>query len=113
MADHNVSLMYTSTGFQATPQTIRVRQGQTIAFSLAPGSLTGTIRIRFADQRFFATSKAHFQQDGIFHGGDGDVRITTRPAQRTTYHCELLDAQGNVIAHSNEVQGGGEVLPDT
>jgi hypothetical protein len=113
MADHDVTLMYTPTGFQATPQTIHVRPGQTIAFALAPGSLTGTIRIRFADRRFFATPKDQFQQDGIFHGGDGNVRVTARPAGRTTYHCELLNAQGNVIAQSNEVQGGGEILPDT
>ena len=31
---------------------------------------------------------------------------------RTTYHCELVDASGNVIAQSNENQGG-EILPDS
>ncbi len=113
MADHNVQLMYTTDGFQATPFTIRVRPGQTIAFQLAPGSLTGTIRIRFHDRRFFSTAKAHFAQDGIFHGGDGEVHIATIPAGRTTYHCELLNAQGQVISRSNEVEGGGEILPDS
>jgi hypothetical protein len=104
--------MYSPSGFQATPQTIRVRPGQTIAFSLAPGSQTGQIRIRFADRHFFSTSKAHFKNDGIFHGGEGEVKVATALSGPTTYHCELLDAKNNVIAQSKENQGGG-VVPDT
>jgi len=112
MADHNVSLMYTKSGFQATPETIKVRPGQTIAFGLAPGSMTGKIRIRFADRTFFATSREHFKQDGIFHDGEGPVKVTAPLPGRTTYQCELLDDQGKVIAESKENQGGG-VVPDT
>ena len=112
MADHDVSLMYTKTGFQATPETIKVRPGQTIAFALAPGSMSGTIRIKFADRKFFGASTPHFQEDGVFHGGEGDIRVTARPSARTTYHCELLDEQGKVIAQSKENQGGA-ILPDS
>ena len=110
MADHDVTLKYAPNGFQATPQSIRVRPGQTISFKLADNSIGGKFRIKFADRQFFATPKAHFAQDGVLHQGDGEVRVANALSGRTTYHCELLDDQGHVIAQSSENQGGDILL---
>ena len=112
MPNHDVTLMYAPNNFLATPQTIRVKAGDTIAFHLAPNSMFGTIRVRFHDRQFFATPRAQFANDGVFHQGEGTIRVAQRPAARTTYHCELLDTAGNVIAQSNENQGG-DILPDS
>lgn len=107
--NHDVTLTYGSGSFQATPPSIRVHLGDTITFHLAPDSKFGTIRVRFRDRHFFSTPKAHFATDGIFQQGDGNVRVASAVTDRTTYHCELLDASGAVIAESTET--GGEVLP--
>ena len=112
MADHNVTLMYAENGFEANPPTIRVRPGQTIAFSLAPGSLKGKIRVVFEKKQFFATKREKFKDDGTFLDGDGDVRVTGALSGPTSYECELLDSQGQVIAKSPK-KGGGDILPDT
>src|SRR5436305_15036916 len=109
MAKHDVTPMYSSNTFQATPQSIRVDPGDTINFHLAPTSRVGTIRIRFRDRHFFHTPKPNFAMDGVFHGGDGSVRVASVLTGPTTYHCELLDASGAVIAQSTE--NGGDVLP--
>lgn len=109
MPNHDVTLMYGSNTFQATPQSIRVHPGDTITFHLAPNSRFGTIRVRFRDRQFFNTPQAHFAADGIFHQGDGNVRVASALTAPTSYHCELLDANGTVIAQSAE--SGGDVLP--
>jgi hypothetical protein len=111
MADHDVVLMYgENNSFQASPERIAVRQGETIGFALAPGSLTGTIRITFHDRHFFKTGKPEFHDTGVFHSGDGDVTVAAPLAGRTTYHCELLSDDGRVIGHSHE-RVGGECVP--
>jgi hypothetical protein len=112
MADHEVTLMYAANGFAANPPKIKVRPGQTIAFSLAPGSLKGKIRVVFEKKQFFATKREKFKEDGTFFGGDGDIKVTAALSGPTSYECELLDDQGKVIAKSPKAKGG-EVLPDT
>jgi hypothetical protein len=47
----------------------------------------------------------------VFHQGDGDVRIVATLPGPTTYHCELRDANGGLIAQSLENAGGG-MIPD-
>ena len=112
MADHNVTLKYAANGFEANPPMIKVRPGQTIAFALAPGSLKGKIKVVFEKRQFFATKRENFKDDGTFLDGDGDIKVTTALTGPTSYECELLDAQNNVIAKSPK-KGGGDVLPDT
>ena len=112
MADHNVTLMYAKDGFQANPSQIKVRPGQTIGFSLADGSLQGQIRILFEQRQFFATKRAKFKEDGVFFGDDGDVKVKEALSAPTSYECELLDDQGEVIARSPKKKGG-DILPDT
>ena len=107
MADHNVTLIYAPDGsFTAKPRTISVKPGQTIAFKLGAGSSGGKIRITFHDRHFFATGNPDFGQTGVFHDGDGEVRVVSALSSPTTYHCELLDAQGHVLARSSEGAGG-------
>lgn len=111
MADHNVTLLYASeNNFCANPPTIAVRPGETIGFKLADGSLGGSIRITFHDRRFFSTRNPAFHTDGVFHGGDGDVTVVTALTGPTSYHCELLNNQNQVIGRSHE-HVGGECVP--
>ena len=116
MADHNVTLTYVAnagaTAVVADPFTIVVRPGPTIGFTLGAGSLAGTIRVTFRDRRFFHGHQSHFRNDGVVHQGDGDITVAMPLTGPTTYHCELLDGQGNVRAQSNE-PAGGEILPDS
>jgi len=112
MADHNVTLTYTQDGGAviADPFTITVSPGQTVAFHLAAGTAAGKIRITFPDRKYFATNDPYFQETGVFHDGDGEVRVVSALHDRTTYHCELLNEAGSVIGRSHE-GGGGDVLP--
>ena len=111
MADHDVTLTYgPGNAFSADPPSIAVRQGETIAFHLADASLPGTIRITFHDPGFFSSRKQHFRQDGVFLSSDGEVTVAQALTRRTTYHCELLGANNQVIGHSHE-NGGGECIP--
>jgi hypothetical protein len=109
MPNHDVTLMYATNSFEATPPSISVRPGDTITFHLAPNSMPGTIRVRFRDRQFFSTQQAHFAADGIFRQGDGVVHVSHALSAPTTYHCELVDANGNVLAQSHEA--GGDVIP--
>ncbi len=120
MADHNVKLNYAPTGhpppndvdFKPDVNPIRVRPGQTIAFSLGDGPTNGKIRLTFHNRHFFSTSNPKFAATGQFNDGDGDVHVTAplAPGTRTTYHCELL-VNGVVKAQSHE-NAGGDVEPD-
>ena len=101
MADHTVQLNYANNSFTPTPNPIKVRPGQTISFQLGAGPANGKLRITFRDPQFF--SAAQFQH------GDGDIRVTAKPAP-TTYHCELL-VDGLVVAQSRE-HAGGDIVPD-
>jgi hypothetical protein len=117
MADHNVKLNYVATGnpppndanFIPDHNPILVRPGQTINFQLGIGPPNGKIRLTFAHPQCFSTTNAAFHSTGLFHDGDGDVRVTNLP-HPTTYHCELL-VDGVVQAQSAE-KAGGDVLPD-
>lgn len=110
MADHTVRLTYDKDPVTSrpkvtvTPFLIRVRPGDTIRFQRA-GQLQGSMRVTFKDKGFFATSNPQFAATGKFLEGDGDVRVNAKPTP-TTYRCELLDANGNSIAQSEENQGG-------
>jgi len=113
MADHNVTLTYGPNGdFMADPQSIQVTTGQSIAFQLGAGSQDGKIRVTFHDKHFFSGMNQHFAQTGVFNDGDGVVTVAQKPPSRTTYHCELVDGQGNVKAHSHE-NAGGEIMPSS
>ena|SRR5215471_3916173 len=113
MADHNVKLTYSPSGFNADPFQVRVKPGHTIAFHLGPGSPNGTFRVTFRDRQFFSGPDGNFALTGVVHQGAGDVKVVAALSGPTTYHCELVDQQGNVIAQSNENQGGGgEITPD-
>jgi hypothetical protein len=111
MADHNVTLNYGPDGFHPDLDPIPVKQGQTIAFKLGQAPSGARIRLIFRDRHFFATSHPEFAQSGVFHQGDGDVRIVAALPGPTTYHCELRDANGGLIAQSLENAGGG-MIPD-
>jgi hypothetical protein len=111
--DRPVTLMYAPNGdFVATPFQTPVAPGDTISFHLAPGSVTGTIRIKFHEPRFFTSPKAHFAQDGIFRHGDGHVNVAHKLSGPTRYDCELVDEQDHVIArHKGPI--GAECIPAT
>jgi hypothetical protein len=111
MADHNVTLNYGPGGFQPDLDPILVKRGQTIAFRLGQAPSGAKMRLTFHDRHFFATSHPEFAQAGVFHQGDGDVRIIAALSGPTQYHCELLNENGNVIAQSTENRGGG-IIPD-
>ncbi len=117
MANHNITLNYTAPGnpqdtggFAPDQNPIRVRAGQTIAFHLGFGPPNAKLRLTFADPALFSTANPSFYSTGQFNHGDGDVTVVATPANRTTYHCELL-VNGVVKASSNE-GAGGEVVPD-
>lgn len=93
----------------ATPSIVEVTAGQAIRFQRAPGGPAGTMRLTFEDKHFFDTGNPQFAASGVFHEGDGDVCVKTIPSP-TRYKCELLDANGGVIATSPET-GGGDVKP--
>jgi len=92
-----------------SPPVIQVSPGQVIRFTRSD-SLPGTLRITFKDKDFFSCNNPHFHVDGAFHEGDGEVKVTSIP-RRTTYACDLLDADGNRIGGSRE-DGGGAVEPE-
>lgn len=117
MANHNVKLNYIAAAnpqdapqFAPDQNPIRVHTGQTIAFHLGIGPANAKLRLTFADPALFSTRDPSFQKTGRFNDGDGDVTVLTAPANRTTYHCELL-VDGVVRAKSAE-NAGGEVVPD-
>jgi hypothetical protein len=112
MAQHNVKLNYTPTGFTPDPNPIKVRKDQTISFQLGQGPKNGKVRITFAQPQFFSTARPHFQQTGRVDDGDGDVRVVADlpKGSRITYHCELL-VDDVVLAQSQE-NAGGDVQPD-
>ena len=117
MANHNVTLNYTASdnpqdtaAFAPDQNPIRVRAGQTIAFHLGIGPPNAELRLTFADPALFSTTNPSFHATGQFNHGDGDVTVLAVPANRTTYHCELL-VDGVVKARSSE-NAGGEVVPD-
>lgn len=117
MANHNVKLNYTPAAnaqdparFAPDQNPIRVHAGQTIAFHLGIGPPNAKLRLTFADPALFSTADPSFHSTGRFNDGDGDVTVLALPANRTTYHCELL-VDGVVQAKSTE-NAGGEVVPD-
>jgi hypothetical protein len=111
MADHNVTLNYGPGGFLPDLNPIPVKQGQTIAFKLGQAPSGAKMRLTFPDRQFFAAAHPKFAQAGVFDQGDGDVRIVAPLTAPTHYHCQLLNANGNVIAQSTE-NGGGGIVPD-
>lgn len=111
MADHNVTLNYGPGGFLPDLDPIPVKRGQTIAFRLGQAPSGARMRLTFHDRQFFATSHPEFAKAGVFHQGDGDVRIVATLPGPTTYHCELRDSNGDLIAQSIENRGGG-MIPD-
>ena len=117
MANHNVTLNYTPSGnpqdtarFAPDQNPIRVHAGQTIAFHIGIGLPNAKLRLTFADPALFSTSNPSFHSTGQLNQGDGDVTVIAPPANRTTYHCELL-VDGVVKGRSSE-NAGGEVVPD-
>jgi hypothetical protein len=115
MPDHNVKLNYVPTGkpapndFEFVPEKnpIKVKTGQTIAFT---GPADGKIRLTFDDPHLFANGGKDFPGKGVFHDGDGVIEVVAVPQNKTSYLCELLDAQGNVKAKSHTT--GGDIVPD-
>jgi hypothetical protein len=85
------------------PAVIQVSPGQSIHFIRA-GNAPGRMRVTFQDKDFVDC------RDGIFQEGDGDVTVKDI-TRRTTFLCELLDANGNPIARS-PVNGGGTADPE-
>jgi hypothetical protein len=90
------------------PDVIKVRPGQAIHFERL-GGLTGEMHVTFEDKDFFEGGHPRFAATGAFHEGDGDVRVKTIP-RRTTYRCELFDANGKSIAQSKKDAGGAVEL---
>lgn len=67
------------------------------------GDLRGKIQLTFVEKELFDTV------DGEFHlvGTEGSVRVRTRPRDRTTYLCQLLDEiTGAEIARKSAPRGG-------
>ena len=91
------------------PRVATVRPGQMIRF-VRTGPLHGTMRITFADRAFFDGGNPRFADTGAIHEGDADVHVKSIP-RRTTYVCELLDANGTLIARSPK-DAGGAVEPE-
>jgi hypothetical protein len=92
---------------------LKVRGGQTISFQLGSAPPHGKIRIKFAEPRFFSTSRKQFKLDGIHEDADGDVKVEhdLPPGTRTSYHC-MLFVDGHLTAESRE-GNGGDVVPDS
>ena len=93
-----------------TPHVIRVTPGQAIQFQRA-GAMIGKLRVTFEHKHCFETGNPQFAASGVFHEGDGEVRVMTLPGP-TTYQCELLDENGGLVAQSTKT-GGGSVEPVT
>jgi hypothetical protein len=115
LPDHTVILTYnppapgqTQPIFSANPPIVGVLPGQTIQF-MKEGSLPGTIRLQFRHKELFSSPQPGFDADGIH---DGEGVITVRPGVTvipTTYHCQLRDPAGKVVAESHET--GGAIEP--
>jgi hypothetical protein len=93
-----------------TPSVVQVTPGQAIHFRRG-GNMPGTLRLTFKDKAYFDSDAAHFASTGAILESDGGVRVKALPG-RTTYLCELVDANGRTIAQSPE-DGGGAVEPVT
>jgi hypothetical protein len=92
-----------------TPLRIEVTPGQTMQFrraEIAPGRM----RLTFDDQHFFETDNPQFATTGVFHEGDGDVRVKTMP-NRTAFRCELMHEDGKQFAEG--MTGGHTIEPPT
>lgn len=98
-----------------TPSVIELEPGCgcVIDFKRA-GNMPGMMRVTFVDRRFINTDNAQFADTGVFHEGDGDVRVDSLDTgQGTTFLCELV-VDGQVVARSNDMDGrfgGGAVEP--
>jgi hypothetical protein len=74
------------------------------------GTMAGRLRLTFKDKECFHTSNPQFAVDGIVSEDDGDVHVKPTKSRRTThYECEMLDANGAVIA-SSPAGGAVEVV---
>jgi hypothetical protein len=88
------------------PAVVKVAGGEAIRFRRL-GNLEGKMRITFADRELFHCKGKDFAASGAFHEGDGDVQVKTKPRHgRTTFLCELLAANGDIVARSGEGAGG-------
>lgn len=92
------------------PEVARVPLGGTIQFRRI-GDMVGKMRLTFEAKQFFETGSLQFS--GVLHEDDADLRLRTDAVfVRTTYVCELLDLNENVIARTKGT-GGGAVEPVT
>jgi hypothetical protein len=98
-----------STPPKADPAVVGVVPGDAIQFVFERGAVNGKMRVTFPEKQFFGTDNPLFAGSGIFHEGDGLVRVGELP-YRTTYVCQMLDENDVVIASSDD-KGGGAVEP--
>ena len=101
MAHHTVTLNYQS-GFQADPDPVRVRQGDTLSFQLGAVPPNSKFTVKMQDPNLFSTGGVH----------DSQTKVEVRRAVSTKYHCQLLDHNGKVVAESSEHKPGGGIEPD-
>ena len=97
MPHHTVTLNYGANGFKASPDPVRVRQGDTISFQLGVAPPNSKLKIKMRDPDFFSAGAVD----------NSAARIEVRRAASTKYHCQLLDSQNNPLAESQENAPGG------
>lgn len=97
MAHHTLTLNYGTDGFKPSTDPLRVREGDTISFHLGTAPPNSKLKVKMRDPALFSSGEVDNSQ----------TRIEVIRAASTTYHCQLLDHQGNVLKESNENAPGG------
>ena len=84
--------------------------------SVYPIDSAGTMRITFPEKELFSTGNPKFSATGKFFKGDEALRVKSVPGladkdvKKTSFLCELLDAQGEVFFSSADPGNGGGAI---
>jgi|SRR5580765_3339569 hypothetical protein len=108
--DRPVTLNYDGTNFGPNPPSVPALGNDTISFKLGASSVANAkLRITIEDDSHFS-AKVLKHEPG--QNGKEPLHVHVKPGfnTKTSYECELLDANDKVITKS---KGGGEIEPDT
>jgi len=121
MATHLITVKYvvdpvTNKGtVDVNPQLTQANATDTLDFKKTD-SLAGTMRITFREKELFSTKNPKFSASGEFFNGDGPVTVNSvtglagNESRKTSFLCELLDAEGKVLMKSTDPGNAGGAI---
>ena len=103
MKHHTITVNYSADGFKADPDPLRVNHTDTVSFQLGAAPPNSKFKITMNEPQLFSAKEVTDSQTSI---------TLIKPIEvKTTYHCQLLDSAGTIVAQTSGHQPGGGMVP--